>query len=310
MFDNKIFEKVSTWMYRNSRPLELAIWKYNFEGESSNEVIKALSSYENADGGFGHGLEADCLNPESSPMQTWAATDILFDLQDVSSECRIVSDILTYLENCPYFIENKWSGTIPSNDRFPHAGWWSYSEEMLKSWNWNPSAALAGFVLLYGNRESKVYKIAESVAVEAYNWFVSQEKMESMHETFCFMRLLEYCKRANLTTLFDLESFEVHLKKQISLLIEKNIDIWQSEYVCKPSFFITSKDSAMYEEKKKLLDAEIDFIVNTIGDDGVWEPSWKWESYPNEWVVSKVWWKANIAIKNVKFLKEMCIGRK
>ena len=53
------FEKARTFVYRNARPLDLAIWQYHFENGSKEAVMHALSAYQNPDGGFGHGLEAD-----------------------------------------------------------------------------------------------------------------------------------------------------------------------------------------------------------------------------------------------------------
>ena len=74
------YEKARGFMYRCSRPLELALWQYHFEGGSADNVLRALSFYQNADGGFGHALEADNWNPGSSPLTTQTAIDILFRL--------------------------------------------------------------------------------------------------------------------------------------------------------------------------------------------------------------------------------------
>lgn len=43
-------------------------------------MLNALGFYQNEDGGFGNGLEADFLNPNSSPMATWAATETLREI--------------------------------------------------------------------------------------------------------------------------------------------------------------------------------------------------------------------------------------
>ena len=72
-----VFRRAEQFIYRNARPLDLARWQYLFENGNRENVLRALSMYQNDDGGFGHALEADCWNPESSPMQTWAATEIL-----------------------------------------------------------------------------------------------------------------------------------------------------------------------------------------------------------------------------------------
>lgn len=54
------FEKARAFVYRNARPLDLARFQYHFEDGSKAAVMRALSYYQNEDGGFGHAVEADC----------------------------------------------------------------------------------------------------------------------------------------------------------------------------------------------------------------------------------------------------------
>lgn len=66
----EFYERVQAWMHRNARPLDIARWKFLLENGSREDVLEELKYYQNPDGGFDHGLEEDCLNPESAPMQT------------------------------------------------------------------------------------------------------------------------------------------------------------------------------------------------------------------------------------------------
>lgn len=77
---NTTFQNARKFIYRNARPLDLARWQYHFENGSAEAVINALSYYQNDDGGFGYALEADAWNPNSSPIQTWTATEILREI--------------------------------------------------------------------------------------------------------------------------------------------------------------------------------------------------------------------------------------
>lgn len=63
-----VFEKARQFVYRNARPVDLARWQYHFEGGSREAVLTALACYQNPDGGFGHALEADAWNPNSTPL--------------------------------------------------------------------------------------------------------------------------------------------------------------------------------------------------------------------------------------------------
>lgn len=73
----KTYKKARQFVYQNARPLDFARWKYHFEGGSREAVLDILSAYQNSDGGFGHALEPDFWNPDSTPTATWMATNIL-----------------------------------------------------------------------------------------------------------------------------------------------------------------------------------------------------------------------------------------
>lgn len=77
---DETFGKARVFIYRNARPVDLARWRYHFEDGNREDVLTALAAYQNADGGFGHGLEADNFNPNSNPMHTWNACEILREI--------------------------------------------------------------------------------------------------------------------------------------------------------------------------------------------------------------------------------------
>lgn len=67
------YKEIKMWMYRNARQIELSLWQYFFENGSKEAVLSSLLFYQNDDGGFGHALEADSWNPNSSPYTTLRA---------------------------------------------------------------------------------------------------------------------------------------------------------------------------------------------------------------------------------------------
>ena len=74
---NTTFTKAREFIYRNARPLDLARFQYHFENGSKEAVMSALSYYQNADGGFGSAVEPDCWNPNSIPLHSGSAGDII-----------------------------------------------------------------------------------------------------------------------------------------------------------------------------------------------------------------------------------------
>ena len=128
---NQTIEKARAFICRNARPLELARWQYHFEGASKKIVLHALSYYQNADGGFGHALEPDAWNPNSSPIQTWAATEILHEIDFAERSHPVTEGILRYLGSGTDFDGKFWYTAVRSNNDYPHAPWWHTERQHL-----------------------------------------------------------------------------------------------------------------------------------------------------------------------------------
>lgn len=150
----EVYLKARGFIYRNARPLDLARFRFHFEAGKKEDVLSVLSYYQNADGGFGHALEPDAWNPASSPIQTWAATEILREIEFFDGGCSLIKGILDYLENTPYFDGHFWANIIPSNNLHPHAPWWRKGEDAPHD-DYNPTAALAGFILRCGRKGAR-----------------------------------------------------------------------------------------------------------------------------------------------------------
>src|SRR5476651_2641716 len=117
------------FILQRARPIDCARWLFHFEGASPETVLDILAQYQNSDGGFGHGLEPDFWNPMSSPLQTWGATEIIHSLNYRNADHPIVRGILGFLESSVFFDGHTWSRTIPTNNDYPHAEWWSHQAQ-------------------------------------------------------------------------------------------------------------------------------------------------------------------------------------
>lgn len=295
-------KKIEEWIYRNARPVDLTRWEYHFKNGSKTGVLEALGYYQNADGGFGHALEPDFWNPNSSPMQTWKATEILKEIDVKIGESDIINKLLGYLEKTDKFIDGYWQGAIKSNNDYPHAPWWDYYEGVNDVWGYNPTVCLAGFIIAYADTNSKIYKRAQEIVERVIKEFVKSDISESMHQLDCFTNLYYYLKKRNYMDA-DLKEMLSALKYQVNKCICRDCSKWQTEYVCRPSFFIKAPDSIFFHENKELINYELDLIVENLREDGSWDLNWSWQEYQDEWSLSKNWWKADIIIKNMLLLK-------
>lgn len=292
------------FILKNSRPLNMARWNYLFEDGSKEDVIKVLKTYQNDDGGFANALEPDCWNINSTPLQTWVATQIIKEINLDDKNHPIIKGILDYLSSKDEFDGHRWHGlnTVVTNDNYPHAPWWSYRQKQESTYN--PTASLIGFILKYAEKDTAIYRSACELSKEAYNYFKKNFPLESMHESACFVELYHYMKECSIFNLLDMEEFKKLLQKQIKQVITYDTKIWSTDYICKPSLFINSKSSDFYLENKEICDFEYEFILKTQNEDGSWGVTWDWNDYPEQWAISKNWWQSDIIIKNIKYIRE------
>ena len=231
------YNKAKEFIYKNARPLDFARWLYLFENGSRENVLKVLSMYQNKDGGFGDALEPDCWNPISSPVQTWVATRIIREVGLKDKKHPIILSILNFLEKTEAFSGHIWQNSIPSNDDYPHAPWWDYS--VTHEVNYNPTASIIGFILLYGEKESRIYHIAQKLLQESYAWFKVNCPLESMHTAACFVVLFEDLCQCDSCEI-DLNEFERLLHLQTTAIIRIQVrnrkgnfpDPWRCFSVC------------------------------------------------------------------------------
>lgn len=292
------------FILKNSRPLDMARWNYLFENGSKEDVISVLKTYQNDDGGFANALEPDCWNINSTPLQTWVATQIIKEINLDDKNHPIIKGILDYLSSKDEFDGHRWHGlnTVVTNDNYPHAPWWSYSQK--QELTYNPTASLIGFILKYAEKDTAIYRSACELSKEAYNYFKKNFPLESMHESACFVELYHYIKECSIFNLLDMKEFKKLLQKQIKQVITYDTKIWSTDYICKPSLFINSKSSEFYLENKEICDFEYEFILKTQNEDGSWGVTWDWNDYPEQWAISKNWWQSDIIIKNIKYIRE------
>lgn len=297
------FEKARRFIYRNARPLDIAVFRYHFENGSADDAVTALSAYQNPDGGFGWGLESDNFNPDSIPMGAWKATEYIKRIGGLKPDDPVIKGILNYLSSGADFDteHDQWLNTVPTNNSCPCAVWWKYPENG-STFEYNPTAALAGFIIKYAEKKSYLYEKGIQIAKDAANWFINNAPLER-HIAGCFMSLYDYCEKAD-NMPFDGEAYLKKLNEIIDGSICRDVSRW-GEYIPRPSTFFTLNDKRFYNDGfKELCLAECEYIRSTQLPDGSFNVPWNWYNDCKEWYIAENWIKAEIAIDNMLFLRE------
>jgi hypothetical protein len=199
-----------------------------------------------------------------------------------------------------------WLFNIPSNNDFPHAPWWTFDKDKAGSfdseWDYNPTAIIVGFALrVMKNKNSSLYKTCLNIACLATEKLLSANTMEP-NELTCFCKMFCDLSKSEAIDCFDLDAMEQKLKQLIKQSIQYDITKWKT-YPTKPSWFIDSPQNIFYQGNQKIMDFELDYIIDNRNKDGVWDITWTWNGYEKEFAQSENWWKAQIVIENLILLK-------
>lgn len=225
------------WIHRNARGLELAKWRFYFEGGDAESVIDELQYYQNIDGGFGHALEADCWNPASAPSQMFYAIHILHELAYQDTTHPVIQNMLRYLESGKDMVDGFWVSILPSNNQYPHAPWWTKTDR--KTFDvYMPNADICWFILKFAQKDSPLYDRAVSMVQRMLNLFLSQNEVEP-HSLESMMFLLRELQKTDSSCGQLEDAATAHGIQLMRGLIEVNPDTWTA-YCITPSFSYTT----------------------------------------------------------------------
>ncbi len=286
-------------MYGQGRDLEVAIFNTLFEKDEKEMVAYALSIYQNKDGGFGHGLEPDSTNPNSSPFQTSIALEILVDVGFRDSNLDeytkdMVNRTFKYLIKT---IDNDlWPSTIPSNNDYPCAIWWMHDPN--KPQTINPTGSILASTILLANKNTSGYKSALSLATKHITSYLNIPCSEK-HDLVVLARLYHALKEEEPG--FELlAQFKDKLFTEIQGSIDP-IDAWEG-YATMP--FDYPIDDENYGIDSDVLKASVDYLNKTLKTN-YWEPSWQWYKDEDTFEIQSIKWHGVLINKFLSYISHI-----
>ena len=215
----------------------------------------------------------------------------------------MIKGMLRYLESGSCFdkAHEQWLNTVPSNNDYPCAIWWAYNGE--SEFRYNPTAALAGFILKFAEKDSVIYHKALIIAKQAVEWFDANVPFNEMHVTNCFVRLYE-CLCITGADVCCMDSFKEKLITQVNNSICRDTSKWGKEYVSLPADFIRSKDSIFIGGNEDLLKEQCRLVKQMQLPDGSFPVTWKWCNDYAEYHIAANWWKSEFCIGYMRFIRD------
>ncbi len=288
------FKNIEEYIFSNGRDIEKVRWNYTFNKGSKEDIVSELIKYQNQDGGFGKGLEADMLLPSSTSIASTEAIFIAYDY-DLNCEEPWFGNLLNYFEKTIEDTPSFWEKVPKEVENFPHAPWWIYASDT--KFTPNPCAVVASAFIKYGNAVQK--EIGNKIAARCIEFLNSNEEC-SDHDCYCLQRLFIVLKELNSNLISDVTIRSMERRILDCLCIDETK--WM-EYVSQPLDLVTSPDSQWYKLVEAFIEKNFSFWINTLKEDGFWQPNFSWgvdsEVARN---VTRIW-TCYIAVKRARIFK-------
>ncbi len=297
---NLDFGIIQNWMHRNARELDLNIWKCLFENGSPEEVANTIHLYQNEDGGFGKGIDPDNWNINSTPYACIYAIETLCIVGFHDMKHPVYQGIKKYLETTDI---EQWIFTVSSNQDYPHASFYNYSEEYNKNESLGVVISLSAFVLEH-MENTPIYQIVTQ-RLDSYIEKIYDNNLGDMGPA-SYIILIDTMQKMKIKG-YDYDELQYRLSEIVNQKMQKDEKQWDN-YGYRPSDFIKSKDSYFLKGNEEIVRKECEFLKRTLPINDVWPVSWCWfenaKRYPKEEIISLHFAKARKCIEKVKFLKE------
>lgn len=292
------FQNATDFIRGSARYLERSIYNYRFGNKNRNNVFTALKDYQNPDGGFGHGLGPDLRAPISTPIATTHAFQKLEEFGKDELDHELVKKGIKYFENTFDSSRNRWFATTKEVNGYPHPPWWHYDEEkggtvIDESWG-NPTAEITGYFKEYEDFLKELD--ADDLVEEAINRVNKKQEYDSEHEIYCYLRLYRALPENKA------RDIRRDLADAAHSLVRKDPEEW-TKYVSKPLDFVKSPEGPQFGISDELIEANLDFLVETLEDQGVIRPTWEWGQYEDAWKQAEQEWIGVLTLEALTLLE-------
>lgn len=282
------------YLKKQARPLEKALYEYQFERASAEPAVFALSAFQNADGGFGNALEPDMRLPDSSVIATSTAFQH-FRALGLRDDHPMVAAASRWL-NAQYLADEKRWRIMPANvDDAPHAPWWQPGGDLWNS-RVNPTAEILGYLYEYPAHFDAARR--DELTQHLADYLNAHDDTMEMHDLLCYVALVENPAVPETVKL----KFLPKLKRIADKTVERSPAKWP-EYTIPPLAIINAPDSPFIEQFKNELPQNFEFMLGWRSDDGAWHPNWQWGDDVTLWAQVDREWAGVLTLNNLKKLR-------
>jgi hypothetical protein len=293
------FVAAQRYLSQYGRPLDQERFNLHFAGGSAKAVLAELARFQNADGGFGHALEADMRAPASSALTSEQGCAVLREIGAAGSE-PVVQGVIRYFVETYDADRGVWPIVTARVEEAPHAPWWTYadSDKNFGGSRINPTASITGYLYDYPELVPEAL-LATLTSLVLARLDAAADVME-MHDLQCFLVLAAARRLPS-----DLrDQVQEKLRRAALATIEPDPQRWTS-YGLPPLEVVASPDSFLAGSiDPQLIEANLDFVVEQQLPDGSWPVPWTW-AFVDEaaWAQAERDWKGRMIVNKLGVLQ-------
>jgi hypothetical protein len=294
------FQRAQKFLINYGRDLDRRRYAYHFGDGTGKLVLDALSMFQNQDGGFGHGLEADLRTPVSSVIATSHAFLVFREVR-AKSGLEMVQNAVQYLLDQYDAQRRIWPMLPQEADATPHPWWWNYErlEETFDGFLVNPRARIIGHLWDYPSLVSRDF--LHSVTRTFLDHFQALPNELGMYDLLSSRMLLD---SSGLPEEYS-QPLQSKLELAIPISTPQTADQIQA-HGATPLFIAPSPESQLYEAfSSELVDANLDWLIDSQSEDGSWDLGWSWAEVDAQlWVQAEKDWKGAHIVDNLLVLRD------
>jgi hypothetical protein len=254
------FLRAREFVRRDGRLVERRLFATLFEGADPTGVVAALRGYQNADGGFGHGLEPDKRCPDSLATDGEAALQNLIAAGAVDDD--LVRRLCDWLQTAaaPDGSVPLASAVMEPYPRAEHWTDWTYQPGL------NPTAGLAGLLHALGVDHPWLTRATDFCWSALEAGFPGDA--HAMHESLVFLEHVPDRSRA--------DEVATRIADWLPKLSHYRADAADPAYGVTPLHFTPTPDSPwrrLFDDKQ--IEGHLDRLRRDQQPDGGWAITWE-----------------------------------
>jgi hypothetical protein len=290
--------KARSFVEDEGRPLERAKLAFHLDGAGPDAVVSELAEFQNADGGFGHGLEPDLRTPASSALATTVGLQTLREVC-AAEDHPVVAGAVGYLVATYDATRKAWEIIPEEADFSPRAGWWNYANtaEAFGRFLVNPRAEAVGYLYEYSTIVPT--EMLAELSADVLSHLAGSAARIEMHDFLCYLRLAETPRLPDELR----EPVVERLRSSVRHTVESDPKAWKG-YCTTPLDVAPTPTSVLASEfTSDEIDANLDHLIASQTSDGSWAPPWEWGRYTTAWRQAKSEWKGVLTVRALTTLR-------